>query len=47
MSSKRSQRPSSASLAYVTVILYGTPCAIIGALGTPWLTKKADLEVID
>jgi type IV secretory pathway TrbD component len=36
-----------ASLAYVSVILYGTPCAIIGALLTPWLTQKTGLEVID
>jgi hypothetical protein len=36
-----------ASLAYVAVLLYGTPSAILGALFTPWLTKKAGLEVID
>jgi hypothetical protein len=36
-----------ASLAYVAVILYGTPGAILGALLTPWLTKKAGLEVTD
>lgn len=36
-----------ASLAYVTVILYGTPGAILGALVTPWLTRKAGLKIID
>lgn len=36
-----------ASLAYVAVLLYGTPGAILGALITPWLTKKAGLEIID
>lgn len=36
-----------ASLAYVAVILYGTPGAILGALITPWLTRKAGLQVID
>ena len=36
-----------ASLAYVTVLLYGTPGAILGALITPWLTKKAGLEITD
>lgn len=36
-----------ASLAYVAVILYGTPGAIFGALVTPWLTRKAGLQVID
>lgn len=35
-----------ASLAYVTVILYGTPGAILGALATPWLTRKAGLKII-
>ena len=36
-----------ASLAYVAVLLYGTPGAILGALITPWLTKKAGLEITD
>ena len=36
-----------ASLAYVAVLLYGTPGAILGALITPWLTKKAGLEIVD
>jgi hypothetical protein len=34
-----------ASLAYVTVLLYGTPGAILGALLTPWLCKKLGLRV--
>jgi hypothetical protein len=36
-----------ASLAYVAVILYGTPGAILGALVTPWFTSKAGLQIID
>lgn len=36
-----------ASLAYVAVILYGTPGAILGALITPWLARKAGLHVSD
>jgi hypothetical protein len=36
-----------ASLAYVTVLLYGTPGAILGALVAPWLTRRAGLEIID
>ncbi|HWT53589.1 MAG TPA: hypothetical protein VN066_02195 [Rhodocyclaceae bacterium] len=36
-----------ASLAYVAVILYGTPGAILGALVTPWLARRAGLQVID
>lgn len=34
-----------ASLAYVTVLLFGTPCAILGALLTPWLCEKLGLQV--
>lgn len=34
-----------ASLAYVAVLLYGTPGAILGALLTPWLGKKLGLRV--
>lgn len=34
-----------ASLAYVTVLLYGTPGSIIGALLTPWLTRKLGIVV--
>jgi hypothetical protein len=36
-----------ASLAYVTVLLYGTPGAILGALVTPWLCGKFGLQVIE
>lgn len=35
-----------ASLAYVAVLLYGTPGSILGALLTPWLCGKLGLHVI-
>ena len=35
-----------ASMIYIAVLLYGTPCAILGALITPWLAKKMGIEVI-
>lgn len=34
-----------ASLAYVAVLLYGTPSAIVGALIGPWLSRKFGLRV--
>jgi hypothetical protein len=34
-----------ASLAYVGVLLFGTPSAIVGALLTPWLCRKLRLIV--
>ena len=36
-----------ASLAYVTVLLYGTPGAILGALITPWLAGKMGIAVAE
>ena len=36
-----------ASLAYVTVLLYGTPGAIVGALVTPWLCRKFGLNIVE
>lgn len=34
-----------ASLAYVAVLLYGTPGSILGALVTPWLADKIGITV--
>lgn len=36
-----------ASLAYVAVLLYGTPGAILGALITPWLAGKLGISVTE
>lgn len=36
-----------ASLAYVAVLLYGTPGALLGALLTPWLLDKLGLRIED
>lgn len=36
-----------ASLAYVAVLLYGTPGAILGALISPWLAGKLGISVTE